>query len=95
MRDLSLRGSLTDEIRIKYGISSTDELRLMPYIHYCATNCMELESDKINMEEMAIISKWYDEGKIDYGINTPVSVSKEFYDQICDVMWEAYVLEKG
>lgn len=92
MKDINMRGCLTDRLREKYGINET-ELRLLPYIHYCATNYMPIDPAKISPEEREILSGWKKKGWIDYRLNHPISLSKDFYELICDVMWDSYVLE--
>jgi len=66
------------------------ELRLMPYIQYVMLNEQIIETIRINSKERKILQKWKDEGFIKGGA-TGLSITKEFYDFICEILFEAYV----
>lgn len=73
-----------------HGLTRT-ELRLMPYLFVCLMDRTSIRREHVSREELAILVTW--EG-MDLGEftapNRPVSVTKEFYDLMCDVLWESY-----
>ena len=89
------RGVLTEEVNkiaedmIHRKITQV-ELRLMPYIQYVMLNEQIIEPIRINSEERKILQKWKDEGFIKGGA-TGLSITKEFYGFICEILFEAYV----
>ena len=89
------RGVLTEEVNkiaedmIRRKITQL-ELRLMPYIQYVMTNEQKIEPNRISGDERKILQKWKDEGFIKGGA-TGLSITKEFYDFICEILFEAYV----
>lgn len=90
------RGMMTDEIQSlckeKIGREiSIRELRLMPYIQYTMMNGQRLEINKINQEEREILSKWKEKGWIEGGASG-LSITKEFWDFLNEVMWLGYVI---
>ena len=93
-----MRGKVTDEIRAKakllLGIDdiSTTELRLMPYVQFVMVNNQKIEPNKINQEERDILSKWRKLGWIEGGA-AEMSISKEFWDAIHELLWLGYVTE--
>ncbi|HIY83871.1 hypothetical protein [Rubneribacter sp.] len=95
----SLRGCLTDELAEKYRMRlgtgypmTRTELRLIPYLHYLVVNRKRIEMEKIDHNEYAAMSVWICRGwLLDYP-GKPVAVSKEFWDTMCDVLWDAYAL---
>lgn len=95
---MAKRGELTSEIqeiaKIFLGreIDQT-ELRLYPYIHYCATNERKLKPEKINMEEKQIIRRWKDAGLFEGGISDDsMNMTKEFFDYMNDILWHGYFI---
>lgn len=92
MTDIKNRGVLTDEIKNKYGITRK-ELRLMPYLQYLLVNQIPIDPRKIDQEEREILQKWRNEGKITFSMKDPCSATKEFWDQISDIIYDTYVFE--
>lgn len=90
------RGCLTDEIKEKYNIT-LKQLRLLPYFQYLLMNESRLDASKIDAEERTILQQWRDEGKITFSISEPCTCTKEFWDWMNEILWEAYVphYEKG
>jgi hypothetical protein len=66
------------------------ELRLLPYIQYVMMNEQKLEICKINQEERNILKIWKEEGHIEGGA-TGLSITKYFWDFLCEVLFIAYV----
>ena len=89
------RGSLTQRIIDKskellgYEIS-VRELRLMPYIQYVMTNEQRIDPNHISPEEREVLSKWRKAGYIDGGASG-LSITKEFWDNICEIIFLGYV----
>ena len=91
-----MRGALTPAIqqiakdKIGREISLT-ELRLIPYVQYVMLNNQRLDAWKINQEEREILAKWKEKDWVAGGAGG-LSVSKEFYDLMCEILWEGYVV---
>jgi len=94
-----MRGMLTSkiqEISIKYigREISLSELRLIPYIQYVLCNEQVIEIHgrlrKVNNEEIEILKEWEKHGYI-HNIYNTISVSKEFWDFMCEILWYSYV----
>lgn len=89
------RGMLTEEVNkiaedyIGRKIDQT-ELRLIPYIQYVMCNEQRLDPRKISPEERKILKKWREEGHIEGGASG-LSITKVFWDFMCDILFEAYV----
>lgn len=89
------RGQLTDRIIKKseemlgYQISQ-QELRLMVYVQYVMVNAQHLDITKVNSEERKILSKWR-EAKHILGSASQMSITKEFWDAICEIIFLGYV----
>ena len=92
MRDLNRRGC-TDEIPPKFNIS-VKEVRLMSYLSYLLQNSMPVDPRKILPEERHILQKWRDEGKITFSMSEPCTATKEFWMEMCEILFYSYVLEK-
>lgn len=93
---MSKRGEVTEEVqeiaREKIGREITKrELRLFPYINTVMLDCQRIDYRRINDEEDKILRKWDGEGYIEFSPNG-ISISKEFWDFICEVLYKAYVL---
>jgi len=69
---------------------SIRELRLMPYIQYVMMNEQKLDIAKINGDERKILKKWKEEGFIEGGASG-LSVTKDFWDFINEILFLAYV----
>ena len=89
------RGQLTEEIKAKskellgYEIDVV-ELRLMPYVHYVMTNDQRIDPRKCNQDDRDILSKWRKAGHIEGGASG-LSITRDFYDILCEILWMAYV----
>ncbi len=89
------RGQLTDEIRALaksfLGREITvRELRLYPYLDYQMKNEQRLDPRRVNQEERAILQILRDGGHIEGGA-AGLSMTKEFYDYLQQVLWVGYV----
>lgn len=91
------RGVYKDEYNEKYNISDQTELRLIPYIQYLCVNKEPINFLKMNFEEVEVVNMWALENKIYINDDGSVSVSKEFYKTMCDILWDAYAnkIDKG
>ena len=89
------RGMLTEEVNkiaedmIHRKITQL-ELRLMPYIQYVMMNEQKIEPNKLSGDERKILQKWRDEGYIEGGASG-LSITKEFWEFMCEILFEAYV----
>ena len=89
MENQTKRGCLTPKLEM-LKLTQT-EVRLIPYVHYCNLNGMRIDINKILPEEMDIIYKWVEEGRISNDVfDKKFSVTHEFWDLMNDVLWEAY-----
>jgi len=91
-----MRGQLTDEIqalaRDFLGREITvRELRLYPYLDYVMKNNQKIEPAHINQDEKDILKKLKEENHIEGGASG-LSMTKEFYDYINQVLWFSYVV---
>lgn len=90
------RGAVTDAVceaaQRALGIESitTTELRLMPYVQYVMVNDQRLDPSRVNAEERAILQQWRERGWIEGGAGG-LSVTKEFWDGLHEVLWHGYV----
>ena len=92
-----MRGQLTEKIQTlaKDFLGreiDTDELRLYPYIDYQMKNSQLIEPKHINKENRAVLSTLRKEGHIEGGASG-LSITKEFYDYINQVLWLGYVVD--
>lgn len=84
------RGIYTEEIKSKYGITQ-EELRLIPYLHYCIINHQRLCYEKLTIQEVDILEKWQKEGLIIASyIDTCVITSRSFWDKMSDILYDSY-----
>lgn len=87
---------LIEEVKTKskeflgYELNVTG-IRLIPYIQYCLLNNRYIESRKTNNKEKLLISKWIDEGYIIGDVYNSFTVTKEFWNFMCDILWLSYV----
>ena len=90
-----MRGMLTKEIN-KIAVKmigrkiNQKELRLIPYIQYIMMNNQKLEINKINSEERDILKKWKEENFIEGGASG-LSITKDFWNFMCEILFESYV----
>ena len=69
---------------------SRKELRLIPYIQYVMVNEQKIKIEHIDPEERIILRKWKEEGFIEGGASG-LSITKDFWDFMCEILFEAYV----
>lgn len=92
-----MRGQLTNEIQ-EFARSflgreiTTRELRLYPYLDYVMKNEQKIEPKRVNQEERDILQKLREENHIEGGASG-LSMTKEFYDYINQVLWLGYVVD--
>ena len=89
---------MTDELAKKgesilgHPMTAT-ELRLIPYVHYCAVNQQSIDRSRTNQEEHEILRGWTDRGLCRcFPFNVEVAPSNNFWQFMCDVLFDAYVL---
>jgi hypothetical protein len=90
------RGQLTEEIQgLARGFLKREigvrELRLYPYLDYVMKNEQKLEPNHVNQEEREVLKVLKAEGHIEGGASG-LSMTKEFYDYINQVLWFSYVV---
>lgn len=88
-----MRGEFKEEYK-KYGIENTTELRLLPYLQYCTIN--NEYPERVNAEEVGIMRKWEEDGKILLTEDT-VCFSKKFWNVTNELLWLSYAnkIERG
>ena len=91
-----MRGALTSEIqaaaRHLLGREiTTTELRLMAYVQYVMMNEQKLDPRKCNPDDRDVLSKWRKEEHIDGGASG-LSVTKEFWNAMSEILWLGYVV---
>lgn len=92
-----MRGQLTEQIQKlakaflgrEIGIG---ELRLYPYLDYQMKNEQKLDPRHINQEDRRVLSVLRKEGHIEGGASG-LSMTKEFYEYINQVLWFGYVVD--
>jgi len=90
------RGVLTDELQklaqdfLGRQITTT-ELRLYPYLDYVMKNNQRLDPQKCNDDDRRVLATLRQEGHISGGASG-LSMTKEFYDYINQVLWYGYVV---
>jgi len=90
------RGALTDRIQeIAVGFLgreiTTRELRLYAYVDFVMKNEQRIDPNKIETVERDVLSVLRKEGHIEGGAGG-LSMTKEFYDYLQEVLWEGYVV---
>lgn len=91
-----MRGQLTEGIQnlakdfLGRGIT-VRELRLYPYLDYVMKNNQKIEPNCIGQDEREVLSILRKEGHIEGGASG-LSMTKEFYDYINQVLWLGYVV---
>jgi hypothetical protein len=91
------RGQLNDEIQklAKDFLGreiTVRELRIYPYLDYTMKNTQKLDPNKINQKDRDILTVLRKEGHIEGGASG-LSMSKEFYDYINQVLWFGYIVD--
>lgn len=92
-----MRGQLTDKIQeiAKKFLGreiTTAELRLIPYTQYVMVNEQKIEPRRCNHEDRAILQLWREAGHIEGGASG-LSITKEFWDFMCEILWLSYVVD--
>jgi hypothetical protein len=93
---MAKRGQLTEAIKQKsmelLGVEITQrELRLMPFVQYCAVNDRFINRGSINAEERDILSKWAARGFGEFTSHC-LDIEKKFWDAMSEIIWLAYVV---
>jgi len=91
-----MRGQLTGKIqRLAKGFLGreidTTELRLYPYLDYQMKNEQKLDPRCCNGDDRKVLKVLRSEGHIEGGASG-LSMTKEFYDYINQVLWFGYVV---
>ena len=73
-------------------LKSKTELRLLPYLDYLMKNEQKIDPRKINAEDRELLKGLKEEGHIEGGM-CGLSMTKEFYDAIQQILWQAYVVQ--
>ncbi len=95
IQERQLRGALTQNVvdlskkLLGYEIGRA-ELRLMPYVQYVMVNEQVIDPSKVNVEERRIMQKWREAGHFAGGMGG-CGLTKEFWDILCEIIFEAYV----
>jgi len=69
---------------------TVDELRMIPYVQYLMVNEQKLDPEHMNKSDRDVWAKWKKAGHVDGGM-AGMSVTKAFWDFMCNVLWETYV----
>jgi len=90
------RGAITDKVQeLAKGFLGREitvkELRLYPYFDFVMKNHQKIDPLKINAEEREIFMTLKKEGHMEGGM-TGLAMTREFFDYINNVLWEAYVV---
>jgi hypothetical protein len=94
------RGQLTEELKalaeelLSVSEFTQQELRLLPYLQYLVLNNENINPQKINQEERAILSRWKLKGWI-FGGMVDLAISKAFWDTINQILWVGYIQYGG
>ncbi|MCK5237086.1 MAG: hypothetical protein KAR06_08880 [Deltaproteobacteria bacterium] len=90
------RGQLTERIKARskellgYEIGQV-ELRLMVYIQYVMTNEQKIKRECVNPVERDILVKWEDRKFIERRAFFSLTITKEFWDIISEIIYLGYV----
>lgn len=89
------RGELTDRIKTRskelfgYEIDQT-ELRLLAYMHHIMVNEQKTEPSLISQADRGILQKWEEMGFMAGG-GSGVMITKNFWDNMCEIVFLGYV----
>ena len=91
-----MRGLLTEEVQCiaKEFLGreiTVRELRLYPYLDFLMKNQQRIDPRKVNQEERDVLSVLKQEKHVEGGASG-LSMTKEFYDYINEVLWYSYVV---
>lgn len=92
---MAKRGELTPFIKARMEAflgreTTVAELHLLPYIGFVMVNDRAIKPEKINREERDILALWRAAGYIEGGMSG-LSLTREFYDFIQDILFFGYV----
>lgn len=91
-----MRGAITDKIQeiakkfLERKITRV-ELRFIPYIQYVMANEQKLDIQKVSSKEREILKKWKEADLVEGGASG-LSITKEFWNFMCEILWEGYVV---
>ena len=71
---------------------NTTELRLYSYLDYLMKNKQRIDPNRVNQEDRDVLRKLKKEEHIEGGASG-LSMTKEFYDYINQVLWFSYVVD--
>lgn len=71
---------------------TTTELRLYPYLDYVMKNSQRIDPKYVNQDDRDILKTLSAEGHIEGGASG-LSMTKNFYDYINQVLWLGYVVD--
>ena len=91
-----MRGALNDKIQklAKNFLGreiTTTELRLYPYLDYVMKNNQRIDPNAVNQGDKDVLRILKNEGHIEGGVSG-LSMTKDFYDYINQVLWHGYVV---
>lgn len=100
--EIQKRGMITTRIqecsnKWLYREITQAELRLMAYVQSVLTNSQKIDIRKITEDECEILSQWMVDGWVTDGVthvlsdDVKLSVSKHFWDAMCEIIWLGYV----
>lgn len=70
----------------------TEQVRLLAYIDYCLKNGGSINPRQISISEYNTIRHWSSCEYLEYTDETHIKcLSKEFYNIMCEILWDAYV----
>lgn len=90
------RGAMNDELAKKHegflGHPLTlTEIRLIPYIQYCAVNQQRADRSRMNADERKLLNEWE---QASYLVRFPYIVpTREFWQFMSDVLFDFYASE--
>jgi len=93
-----MRGELNSEVQniakkcLGRELKCTTELRLLPYLDYLMKNQQKIDPLKINQEERELFQELKKEGHVEGGL-CGLGMTKEFYDAIQEILWQAYIVQ--
>lgn len=66
------------------------ELRMMPYIDFVMKNDQRIDPRKCNQDDREVLKRLREEGHIEGGASG-LSITKEYYDFVQEILWLGYV----
>lgn len=67
-------------------------VRLLPYIDYVLKNGGMLRESYLSLAESEILAEWCEKGFLEVSHCKLSCTSKEFYDIMCEILWDKYVV---